>query len=519
MRKLLLLIKANLLGILSTKKKNKKAEALKISSFIFLFLFFLFLATIYEYFTIKRLVSLNYLELFMPIVLASELLFTLMLMLFSVKDMLFNSKDYELLQSLPISNRKIILSKLFTVYLYEYIISTIIIYPALVLYAIYSQNYWSILLGFLMSFCVPVIPLAISALFGFTFGLLFEKSRFKNIILTIIYLGFMNFTFAFSFMMSSGLSFYFDYANFFMKYFLPIKWFNLGLNFDFWALAWYFLLNTFTIILLVLVVSIRYKKICNYVLYSSTHKEYKKKKLKKVSHKRALYHKEFIHFFKTPSFLMNSLVGSVVNILVGISSFFIFKGANNQLAKLVDGFYYTIPAAVLLISSISNLGSNIFSIDGGYLWLYESMPISPREIINAKLYFVFTIILPFSFIGALLMCIAIKMDLGSIILITASSVLLVASVILVHMLINLCFPKLDWENETALLKQSKATICSMLVTIGFTILVGGISLLIERFTPLYMNIVIMLLASIIFIVFYLIFEFNVVRVYKKNMKS
>jgi ABC-2 type transport system permease protein len=84
---------------------------------------------------------------------------------------------------------------------------------------------------------------------------------------------------------------------------------------------------------------------------------------------------------------------------------------------------------------------------------------------------------PFILIFGIIYAVLFKMDSVSIILTIFTPLVGLICSSYLGLLINLAFPRMEWQNETQVIKQSKSVIINMLISIGANILIIGLSIL------------------------------------------
>ena len=94
------------------------------------------------------------------------------------------------------------------------------------------------------------------------------------------------------------------------------------------------------------------------------------------------------------------------------------------------------------------------SMEGKEFWIIRTLPISAREYLKGKLRFNIGLIAPFFLVGELIMIIALKPSVLELLWMIALPVAIIMCILVVGLAVNLRFPKLKWDSEVEVVKQS-----------------------------------------------------------------
>ena len=108
----------------------------------------------------------------------------------------------------------------------------------------------------------------------------------------------------------------------------------------------------------------------------------------------------------------------------------------------------------------------MISLEGKTFSILKSLPVKPYTIIKSKVYAALLIIIPFIFIGDIILFIKFKFDIINIILILIASILLPLISETIGIIINLKYPKMDAKNDTEVVKQSMSSTVSVFTGMG-----------------------------------------------------
>ncbi len=164
--------------------------------------------------------------------------------------------------------------------------------------------------------------------------------------------------------------------------------------------------------------------------------------------------KELWLYFHSSAYLMNTFIGYLILLAAAVAVFFI--DIEQSLLLLIAYFI-----SCFSLSTCSTTNCSI-SLEGKNLWIYKSAPVTPMQIIYSKVCMNLCLIVPTVTVAFALLAISAKIPLLSCLLLyllILSSGLVVA---LVGIIANLLLPKLDYENEMKVVKQSASVVATLL---------------------------------------------------------
>ena len=368
MNNFFLLTKSSFLsGFNTNKKKNNQSSAFKMMAIVGVI--FLLLSSFYSFMFIQMVDTENpkQYDYFLVSVLTITALMSIILSIFQMQSQIFKTKDYEFLESLPITNKTIVASKIASVYLMNLFEDSLIALPSLVLYIIYTGNIYGFILGFISLFFVSLIPLLLSSLIGTIVAILSARSKHKTIITILAYIVFftlvMTLSFTISFKMTAleeaGQAL--DLEPFASKipYFVLLK--NAFEISNFWQFIIFILIHLVSFALVVLFISSLYRRI-NSIESAKEHEEYKETGEKTVNTKtNYLLKKEVKSVLKRPNYLMNSFSGVLVYFMLSILFLFIESSVigniegedTSDMLLMMKMFVFMVPAMGIMGNTMS----------------------------------------------------------------------------------------------------------------------------------------------------------------------
>ncbi len=453
----------------SRKGGVQKASRGKIVAFailyLYLFIFFagfsVFLSTALASVFIPAGASWAYFAIF---ILASvSVLFVLSI--FETKSELFECKDNELLLSMPIKPRDIVLARISVVLLYNYIIQAVVMLPCIVVYAIFSRDPVGTVGITLISIFLPLLSTALASGVGYLVALIGKKLRknsFVTVGMALIFL--LAYFFGYSYLMDGfdtlvaggpdGVTMTPEKA--------PLLY-AIGSAASFNPLSF-----TLIILLSLAAAAIAFAVIArSYIKVVTDNRgvkraEYKGEKLSQSSVLLALSKKEFQRFTSSATYMLNAGLGIVFELIVGVLALVKSRDLMSFLTELTaesgvapaDLICPLMLSAIFMLSSMNMISASALSLEGKNLWIIKSLPLKERDVLIAKTIPHTVICSAASFITALCFMIAVSAPVRywPFFILTPLAANIFSSVF--GLVINVRFPKFNYENEAQPVKQS-----------------------------------------------------------------
>ena len=497
MKKLISLIRATMSSDMSlfkvkTKSKNKTS---KISFVILLSVILFFSVYYYADMFIQPLIEvhLEYVILTLFILLTTFL--TLVEGIYKSSTLIFNCKDDNLLLSLPIKKSTVLFIRIFKFYIFELLYNSIFLAPAMLVYVMHVNVGISFYVVSIISLLLfPIVPIIISCIIGGIIAKLSSKFKFKNIAQIIIITIFLLITMYCSFNIRGVLNNLAEQANsindIITKIYYPAgAYIDLVNNFNIVELIMFIMIHIVLVIAAIIILSKIYFKINSKYKEVSVGKNSSKYKIKTHSKTTSLIKKEFNRFINTPVLVTNAGFGLVLNVAICIIISIKFDDIvnpliENHIFESTTQLYAFIPIVAFILvcfaSLLSSITSSMISLEGKSFVLLKSMPIKPTRIIFAKVLTAIIIMLPFILIGNIILFIRFKFNIIEIVMLLLLSIIIPLVAEIFGILVNLKYPKLEFENDTEVVKQSMSS--TIAVFVGMLLLGITIALLIKAIT-------------------------------------
>ena len=480
MKKVLGLVKIQIWAMLGSmfaigQYKKKKSKALYAGFGAFAIIMFA-VSFIYAYSMGLVLKMYDSIELLPSIFVALTSIVVLFTSIFKVKGTLFGFKDYDMVMSLPVSNSKIVASRLILLYSINEVFVFIIMIPVMIAYGILVQpGVVFYIFSISMLLFIPLIPIVIASFLGTVVTYLSMRFRYSNVLyivftflllLTMItlplFLGDSEEVLAqLSHMIASQINRIYPLARLYSK---AVSDGNII------ALLIFVAVSVLVFLIFAFAVGKVFKRI-NTVIMTGRHKaNYKLGELKSSSPIKALYRKDLKRYFSSAVYVMNTGFGVVIMVLGAIALPFVDVSAvtaelNINAAGTIQDI---LPLFITFCIATSCTTMASISIEGRNLWIVKSLPVSAVMIFTSKILVNLTILTPV-FFSAILMGITMRIPFVNWLLILMATVSCSVFMSLLGLVLNLSFPNLSWTNETVIVKQGTAAMISVFSGIGIVI--------------------------------------------------
>mgnify|MGYP000188980961 FL=1 len=417
------------------------------------------------------------------------------LLLFTLNALLFEGNDYEMLQSLPVSKRDIIASKLLIVYIVSLCFACVMMLPGMVVHVLSTHAYIQFVLGIISLVFVPGIPIAIAIIFGV--GILYVASFAKHTIVLKILLSVLLFIGLMigSFFLQSvgGLSTLMGLKM--LQIYLPSLIF-LKSN------LLYACISIIVSVLILYMLTWKYE-----VLHKLSTKRrviYHDATFKHHSVLHALYQKEMKRFFGSYLAVINQgfgvimlVLGSVLLVFVPPTVLFSMLKVSQIPVNVVD--YIPLVIAGMLAFTFPSASS--LSLEGKNLWIIQTAPVKMLDIIFSKI----SVTLSLHLIGYVCAIIAVFLRFSlSVEQVIAVLLIPLAYSIFTAILgfaLDYRFANYSWDNEVVPIKQNLQVGLTMLVSLFMV----GLPILLSTILSMNLYFAMYLVASILFVVSVILF--------------
>ena len=407
---------------------------------------------------------------------------------FIAQTQIFEAKDNDLLISMPIPPRYILISRIVSVGVLNLIYETVVAIPALVCCLIWGKaNVLTVLFFIVICAVLPLLSLGLTTLFAWLLSAITSRMKRKTLFKMVLSIVLLGAYFIVCFNMSSYMQALVEngemisrtLGNIFIVYWLGSAVGNTN--------ALYLL---FIVLICVGVFAAVYFALSrSFIKFATMNRGgaklvYKERKTKNKGADAALLRREFYRFVTSASYMMNQGLGLLF--MVGLTVFAFVKRADGitavsrvlseMLGEGADPAKYLAPImsfALCFMNAMVLISAPSVSMEGKSLWIAQSMPVDGSRVIIAKVRLHVLISLPFIAISEALILIGFPTDVLGVIATVAAPICTCIFIALIGVKLNLRWPKFDWIDELTVLKQGTIGI---VMAIAFGIVFGSLIL-------------------------------------------
>ena len=387
---------------------------------------------------------------------------------FSTYSSLYLSKDNDLLLSMPIPVRYVMASRLLGVYLLGLMYSGVATVPAVIVYWIVAPvTAGTVVGGVLTVLLVSVIVMVLSCLLGWVVARISLKLKHKSFVTVILSLLFLA-AYYFVYYKAQGLITLLaeNAAVYGAKIrgsaYLLYLFGSVGAG-DWTAMGLVTLSQAALLALTLWVIARSFLKIAT-ATGSVRRVRFRHKAVRAQSVQRALRRKELRRFAASPNYMLNCGLGILMLPAAGI-------------ALLIKG-----RALALLLDDVFGAGADIVPVLlSAALWLAQSLPVTPWQVLRAKLEMQLLLTgVPLLFCA---LCAVIVLPGGAAEMALAVVVALLYTLLsaLAALALGLKLPNLTWTNEITPIKQGGSVMLALFVNWFYAIALGGLYFLCGRY--------------------------------------
>lgn len=423
--------------------------------------------------------------------------------LFYVMGTFYFSRDLETLVPLPLKPYEVIGGKFAVVMVNEYLTSLPILLPPIIIYGIGTAQgilYW--LKSLVLLAVVPAMPLSIAALIIMLLMRVVNLRRYKDMFAIVGGL--------IAVVIGVGSSMFFqkvpenpeDIQNFFASQtglvdmigskFPPSIWATRGLS-DAGTAGWgYFILYLAVcvgLLLLLLWISnmVFYKALLAGQEVSRKRKNITNDQISKQLGKMerpvaAIAKREWKLLMRTPLYVLNGLVGSVVGPIIMVTML-MFRN-DPELAELMGSVntpelipYVTLACLGLMLftSGMNVVASTALSREGQTIWIAKMLPVSAKQQVAGKFFVGYIISAIGVLVTSLIMLIVLKLSILWTIGATIIGLIGAVPMAALSLLLDVFHPKLVWNSEQEAMKQNMNSGIGMLISLLVLLILGVIA--------------------------------------------
>jgi ABC-2 type transport system permease protein len=409
---------------------------------------------------------------FIPVsALISSAMISFITTIYKANGYLFSPKDYDMLGSMPIASKDILIAKMLMLLLTNYLFVFITFLPGVIIYGInVDVTIWYYLACFIIMFFIPLIPMVIGSIFSYIITRISLRFRKNQMVLTILVLALFGVIMIGSFAYTQILQTIALQSTTILdqiKYFyypahLLVKTLLEGSIFAFLG---FLALSLIIFALSVFIINKQYKNINAKLKETYQQSNYKLEELVVQSPLKAIFNKDLKRYFGSMIYFINTAFGMFLLLIITVAS--IFTGTS-IISSMIGMDVSNLPVFEILlvmfisINALSSTTSPSISLEGKYIWIIKSMPIDPKTIYKSKLLLNLLIVVPVETISAIILSIVFGLNLIQAIVLIVIPLIYIIAIAVGGLMINILKPTFQWEQEVTVVKQSMSILLTML---------------------------------------------------------
>lgn len=433
---------------------------------------------------------------------------------------IYEAKDNELLLSMPIKNSDVLLSRIFTILILNYVYEALIALPAFYVYITnVGMNVIEIIMFIGVFLTLPLFVLALSCFFSWILAhILVKIHRFKTMISVVLFVAIFGlYMYAvnsiqtyMAWLVANGKTI----AQAIESTVFPLYHLSIALtDGNVISFVIYLLCAVLPFALVIYLLSVNFTKMA-----TSKPKVkkaiYKAKPMKQNTIFKALVIREFKHFTSNAMVMLNGAMGTVLCIIVTVAVLF-YQDEIHMIIQIPQIQEWITPVLCLIVISVSSLNmmsASSISLEGDRFWIIKTLPLTTKDILNSKLAVHALLCIPAGFILSLALIYVTQISIFESLLVLLVPVLFTLLIDCLGLILNLWKPKFDWINETVCVKQSMPVVLTMFISMGVAIVIAmvyGLWLINLMSVSMYMYSVIIVMVLLDIILYYMIHTWGV----------
>ncbi len=435
-----------------------------------------------------------YFGLFMLIGFSMVFIFSI----FETKSELFECKDNELLLAMPIKPDNIVVSRIATVMVYNYIEMALVMLPAIVVYAIMGGSVFGIIGGILSFLLLPLLATAIASALGYAIAVIVKRIKYKTLITTMTSVIFLSLYFVFYFGMIENVGMEEEGLVTSYPHIPVIAFIGRAATLEPLCILALSALCIGAAVVAYKIISRSYFSVLTN-MGSAARREYKRSRLERRSVLYALTVKELRRFFSSSVYMLNSSMGAIFGIVMAVLTAIKLEEVAPVLTELgfsQEALYPILTAGICICASFNMPSVASVSLEGKSFWIAKSMPVTARHILLSKLMAHLIVTSVPILVASAIMIVstgAYGAELPFMIILPVATALLFG---IIGLILNTAFPKLEYQNEAQPIKQSLPVFLIMIASAVWDVVLIGIAIISAIFNMALLGYVLCLILHI-----------------------
>lgn len=391
---------------------------------------------------------------------------------------LFDFQDYDLLASMPLTRGQILMSKLVALIAMMLIYSAFLTLPMMALFQLrYAMPATFLLYGLIGQLFLPIVPMSVACLAAVAVRLISSRLKHPVLIRNVLSLGMVIGLMTVMTLFQGQTGQAQDLAALIQPiqtWLAPVYWLTMAMiNGNLFALVKLIGLSSLVLILFLLLIAPVWNAL-NQKARTTPVKAGGKVKLEASSMNAALLRKELRRYFGSTSLVMNTMVGPVMVALCAVQKDLMVQvmlESGADFGAFADPVAMLLLAACLFCAMICPITATSISLEGKNFWIVRSLPIPANRYLGAKLALNLLLNVPVSWLSILILSFVYHFAPVTTLLLLALTLLAALCSGLFGLIVNLHFPRFDYDREIVVVKQSLSTMITVFAGMGFSFLI------------------------------------------------
>lgn len=529
MRNFWIVLKYNLINTLNLNKLNSKTKEGKLSLLMIFLLGLggvggLALSFFYMFMFGSALNEGGQPQLILMMGIVAGFMFVLLMTITKANSSLFRSRDYDMLMSLPLKPSTIIASKLVYILTINYMMFAVVYFPTVIVYTIFNTTnalFWSLMLP--TFFLVPLLPIAFSSILAYLFGFITPKIKYKN--LTSILISFLLlFLFMYASFQSSIIeedpgAFALIMKNALVKIYYPGQIAFAGMLGDLKNYLIFVAISILPFVGFVWLLSKNYMGANARGNSSYINKNFEMKPMQSSDQRKAMIRKECKRYFGSSIYVLNTLVGPMMSTFLLL---FMAFGKESILAAIPAGEVTPDTISMVLVAvatfamGMTSTTAASISIEGKQFWILKSLPLTPQQVFQGKIFVNYIISFPFAIMNSILALVVFRFSLWNALFMLLIPGMMVVVMSYAGLFANLLMPRFDYDSDVKAVKQGISVLITMLVGfVSVTLAVGSGVLGLMLFSPIMGYLFAFVVVSLLALLFVSLVQNQGVKIYNR----
>ena len=459
-------LSANGLNGSGRKKKTANSVGTMLCTVLLMAAAFVFFGYTYSNMFAVPLSATGEIYKLVPVMLAISVFVNFFFSFYSATSALFGFKDYELLSSMPVKTRDVVLAKFMNMYVADLFFSVCIMVPSFIVNA---QRGGETGAAFIATYALailfsPFFAMAASVIVGVaisSFASLFRRRNLVNTVLMLVFMAaFLGVTFSLGF--NSAGEDASGYTGAIEKIYFFTPWL-INAQSEFIYAFYYILVNVACFAAVAVAVILLYGKLNSLLTARRKVKNFTLKESSGKSAFSALFGKELRSVFSSPTYAINCITGAIMSLILAVVLVVvsIAVGFPDGLGDLLAAFF---PAVFSFTFMLAPTTACAVSLEGQAFWVVKTAPVDMRSLFHAKLLINAVFYVPCALVVSVTSALVLKISAVTALLAVLSAVLLALLGGSFGLLLNAIFPRFKWENVNMVVKQRLPVFLTMIAT-------------------------------------------------------